>query len=811
MVSQLKKIAGTLPFIIAITTISLVIFCSWYLYRIPSDGMDWSPVTGLVKAVHTPGPAAGRIEAGDFILTIDGIPVSQSPIIYSRKGPGESISLRIERGERNLDYELTLSKPTYSELVNLFAPLAVALSFWLIGIIVIAFAPNAISTNLFFGLCMFGSGILASGSVSARGPEWTSRLFNILLWWIGPLAVHLHLHFPEQRSSFVRRTLHVILYLIAAIGSLPFILLGSTRIQASSLNRVLYAAGRFNLAINLSIVVVLLIFSYIHATRGGTRRQIRIITFFGGLSLLIVTTLTIMPGALIMKPLVPYETGLLFLLIVPLSYGYSIIRYRLIKFEKFLNRGAVYVLVFTLLIGLYVIIVALMNTFLPYSIHNNIALSLGIILLLAMSFEPLRKRLQQFMDWVFYGGWYDYRSATANITEGFGQYTDSNHLAEVITKRLKRTLRLEYAYLLRISSQGYLFLIPGTEEVPKEILIDGTGEDPPAIPTTGILTQFLLKHHQVLEVKELIRNIKDEAVTEEELRLLGNLTGTWIAPVLGNELLLGILVLGPKIGREVFSSEDFDILILVSRHAGIALLNIQLLNELRHRASEIDQLHQEIVRAREEERKRLSLELHDKIIQALIGLNFNLGQLNSNEVPKLRGEVRQIVSDLRQLCSELRPPTLDNLGLVPAIRSLLRELETTNNHAPEIHLSVEGDEELQIPEDVALNAYRVVNESLSNIFRHAEAQKVEIKLNLHSDKVSLEVKDDGCGFAVPNPLGKLLSEQHFGLVGIRERLEHLQGNLSIESVPGEGTHIVASIPFEAPRRNPDDNERMPYE
>ena len=71
MVSQLKKIVGTLPFLIAIATVSLVIFCSWYLYRIPSDGMDWSPVDGLVKAVHTPGPAAGRIEPGDFILTID--------------------------------------------------------------------------------------------------------------------------------------------------------------------------------------------------------------------------------------------------------------------------------------------------------------------------------------------------------------------------------------------------------------------------------------------------------------------------------------------------------------------------------------------------------------------------------------------------------------------------------------------------------------------------------------------------------------------------------------------------------------------
>jgi signal transduction histidine kinase len=810
MVSQFKKIVGTFPFLIAIATISLVIFCSWYLYRIPSDGMDWSPVDGLVKVVYASGPADGYIKAGDFILTIDGIPSSQSPLIYVRKSPGEVINITVQRYEQILKKELVLSEPSYSELTNRFAPLVVAFSFWLIGSLVIAFAPATTSTNLFFGLCMFGSGILASGSVSARGPEWTSSLFNFLLWWIGPLAVHLHLHFPEQRSYYFRRILHIILYLIAAAGSLPFILFGSAQVQASSFNRILYAIGRFNLAINLIIVVILLSFTYIHATHGGTRRQIRIITFFGGLSFLIVINLTILPGALIMKPLIPYEMGLLFLLMVPLSYGYSIIRYRLIKLEKFLNRGAVYLMVFTLLIGLYISIVALVNRSLPGSLHSNVALSLAITLLLAMFFEPLRKRLQKFMDWVFYGGWYDYRSATADVTEGFGQHTDSNLLGKTIIERLKKTLRLEYAYLLRISSQGSIFPIPNTEEIPQAIFTNGNGMDPPTIPVSGSFSQLLLNHHQVIEAKELLHLFKDKPVTGEELHLIKNLSGTWISPILGNEMLLGILVLGPKSGREMFSSEDFDILTVVSRHAGIALLNIQLLNELRHRASEINQLHQEIVRAREEERKQLSLELHDKIIQALIGLNFNLGRINSDEVPKLRGEVRQIVSNLRQLCSELRPPTLDNLGLIPAIRSLLRELETTKISAPKMNLQVEGDEELQIPVDIALNTYRVLNESLRNVFRHANAQQVEIIIKLQPDTVYITVKDDGCGFSVPQPLGKLLSDHHFGLVGMRERVEHLQGNLSIESFPGKGTQIEASIPLGEPWRDPD-TERIPYE
>jgi signal transduction histidine kinase len=463
----------------------------------------------------------------------------------------------------------------------------------------------------------------------------------------------------------------------------------------------------------------------------------------------------------------------------------------------FLNRGAAYVLVFTILIGLYVILIAMIDRLLPSSLHDNTSIASITVILLGMTFEPLRKRLQYFVDWVFYGGWYDYRSATANITEGFGQYTDADKLGEIIIQRLKQTLRLEYAYMLRISSQGFIFPLSKSENVQK-LFTNKHNTSPLSIPAAGVLTQILLRRNQAIEVKEFKRILKEELDTEMEHCIVDEFEGAKISPILGSEAILGLLILGPKNGQEVFSNEDFDIVTLVSRHAGIALQNIQFLNELRHRASEINQLHQEIVRAREEERKRLSHELHDNIIQALIGLNFDLSHLQSEEAPNLRGKVRRIVSDLRQMCSELRPPTLDNLGLVPAIRSLLRELETTNGHLPKIQFRVEGDENIHIPEYIALNTYRVLSESLRNILRHAKANEVQIWLNLRPEKVCLEVKDDGCGFSVPQPLGKLLADQHFGLVGMRERVEYLQGDLSIKSSRGKGTRIVASIPLTDP-------------
>jgi two-component system sensor histidine kinase DegS len=127
-----------------------------------------------------------------------------------------------------------------------------------------------------------------------------------------------------------------------------------------------------------------------------------------------------------------------------------------------------------------------------------------------------------------------------------------------------------------------------------------------------------------------------------------------------------------------------------------------------------------------------------------------------------------------------------------------------------MNLQVKGDEELPIPVDIALNTYRVLNESLRNVLRHAEARQVDIRIDLQPDRVYIAVKDDGCGFSVPQPLGKLLADHHFGLVGMRERVEHFHGDLSIESFPGKGTQIEASIPLDESPRNPD-TERILYE
>ncbi|MCZ7672483.1 MAG: ATP-binding protein [Chloroflexi bacterium] len=141
----------------------------------------------------------------------------------------------------------------------------------------------------------------------------------------------------------------------------------------------------------------------------------------------------------------------------------------------------------------------------------------------------------------------------------------------------------------------------------------------------------------------------------------------------------------------------------------------------------------------------------------------------------------------------MRPTALD-LGLVPSIRSLAGNYERISG--TDVQLVLDGDRGIPINEDVALCLYRCTGEALTNIGKHAKAQEIRITLCINSNIVSLSVMDNGRGFQVPERLGSLMTHNHFGLVGIRERVELLHGDFRIFSNPTIGTCMEVSIPLQ---------------
>lgn len=202
---------------------------------------------------------------------------------------------------------------------------------------------------------------------------------------------------------------------------------------------------------------------------------------------------------------------------------------------------------------------------------------------------------------------------------------------------------------------------------------------------------------------------------------------------------------------------------------------------------------------REEEKARLARELHDELAQSLTALKMDTIWVRDNAeagAVKLSARLTEMLEMLdrtvaatRRMASELRPLMLDDLGLVPAIEWLLENF--THRCGVPCRLSVDKEQELEFQEPHATAIFRIVQESLNNVAKHADASHVLVSLEKTLDRVHLVVQDNGCGFLTKSPR----KPQSLGLVGLRERAHLLGGHVRIQSAPGQGTCVEVSIPL----------------
>jgi signal transduction histidine kinase len=226
----------------------------------------------------------------------------------------------------------------------------------------------------------------------------------------------------------------------------------------------------------------------------------------------------------------------------------------------------------------------------------------------------------------------------------------------------------------------------------------------------------------------------------------------------------------------------------------------QLLDQSRHMQAQLRNLSHQVLRAQEEERKRISRELHDVIAQTLSGITVRLGALAKEAAINIKGLDRNIartqrmveksVDIIHRYARELRPAMLDDLGLIPALHSFLKTF--SNRTRIHVHLKVfAAVEQLDAARRTVL--FRVAQEALTNVARHAHASRVEVNIQKVPAGVCMKIKDDGRSFPADQVLLGTGSKR-LGVLVMRERLEMVGGRFEVESVPGKGTVIIAQIP-----------------
>ncbi len=242
------------------------------------------------------------------------------------------------------------------------------------------------------------------------------------------------------------------------------------------------------------------------------------------------------------------------------------------------------------------------------------------------------------------------------------------------------------------------------------------------------------------------------------------------------------------------TDEQIEVLATVARQLCASIVNARLYRE---RQESLRSYVRHVTEAQEEERLRISRELHDETAQELVQLVRGLEQISDGSddtrvqsVDELIEATRETLRSVRRFSRDLRPSVLDDLGLMAAIEAIV---EDTNSKLPEgATLRVEGEPH-RVAEAVELALFRIAQESLRNVEKHAEAKSALVELHFTSDAITLSVSDDGAGFDASSSVSDLARTGKLGLVGMKERCELVGGSFDLQSSPGEGTRVAVTV------------------
>jgi signal transduction histidine kinase len=270
-----------------------------------------------------------------------------------------------------------------------------------------------------------------------------------------------------------------------------------------------------------------------------------------------------------------------------------------------------------------------------------------------------------------------------------------------------------------------------------------------------------------------------------------------VLPILRGESVLATLVLVGD-ARDPFTALDDKFLLALGHQVGAALENADLYTRLETRTVELARLSARMVEQHEEERRRLSRELHDETAQVFSAVKMELGILREKVQPQQATRLDQVlglidtgIRSIRNVTNDLRPSLLDDLGLLPALRSLVADFSErsgirTGVTVPSVMPPLSRGAELAL--------FRALQEALSNVLRHADARSVDIGISINAQGVLLQVSDDGRGLPAGVTAERLELEGHMGLAGMRERITALGGTVRLHGRGDAGALLEVLVP-----------------
>ena len=417
-------------------------------------------------------------------------------------------------------------------------------------------------------------------------------------------------------------------------------------------------------------------------------------------------------------------------MLIPITISIALFRYRLWEIDFFINRTLVYGGLTVMVLMIYALLVGSLSTL--FQTQNSLLISLLATGLIAVLFQPVRARLQHTVNRFMFGERDDPYGVLSRLGRQLQETAVPEQTLLAITATITQTLKLPYA----------------------AIELDGLANGQQLITSSG------------------------EKGTQTE---------AW--PLIYQGDTIGWLQVAPRTPKEAFTKKEQQLLEDVAAQAGAAAYSVRMTMALQ-------KSRENLVMAREEERRRIRRDLHDELGPSLASQTFKLDaaiellesdpQKAINMLQTMKSQNQALVGDIRRLVYELRPPALDELGLLGALQAHIDQIEQ-----PQIILTAVPNPLPQLSAAVEVAVYRITLEAINNVIRHAQAKLCGVQIETAVSQLTLTITDNGVG---------LLDNQQkgVGLNSMRERAEELGGILQVKNLPQGGLCITAVLPTGVP-------------
>jgi signal transduction histidine kinase len=486
--------------------------------------------------------------------------------------------------------------------------------------------------------------------------------------------------------------------------------------------------------------VIAQVYRYRSVSTFSERQQTKWVVFgFVASILLFISTSFIVFHPLVVDRLVGGSIVYLSFMLIPIFIGIAIFRARLFDIDLIIKRTLVYGILTAFVIGVYVLVVGYLGAL--FHTGSNLLISLLATGLVAVLFQPLRELLQRAVNRLLYGQ----RDEPYRVISRLGQRLEATLVPDavlsIIVETVAQALKLPYAAIALKQDEEF-----------------------------AIAASYISKNRE-----ETAR----DALLQRPDSLLH-------FPLLYQSEQVGELLLAARARGESFTPADRRLLDDLARQVGVAAHAVRL-------TADLQQSRERLVTAREEERRRLRRDLHDGLGPALASITLKLDAARNllirdpiaadTLLVDLKKQTQSAVADIRRLVYELRPPSLDELGLIQALREQAEQYLHDG-----LHITLNAPEPLPpLPAAVEVATYRIVQEAMTNVVRHAQARTCTIRFALDNG-LDVEIGDDGRGIPTGQRAG-------VGLTSIRERATELGGMCEIEAMPAGGTRLHIRLPL----------------